>query len=333
MLRKGRLKKCSAITNLHSQIERAVQILRQGGVVAFPTETVYGLGADAENKKAVRRIFKLKGRPVNHPLIVHLYSADMLADWAREVPPLARKLAAKFWPGPLTIILRRSQRVPDVVTGGLDTVALRVPDHPVALALLKAFGGGLAAPSANRFGCVSPTNAAHVRDEFGDALELILDGGPCHVGIESTIVDLSSKELAILRPGGVTREEIERVARQMIPVRRKSSVRAPGQFRIHYAPQAEIIVVSNTELTRYAKTLTARGRRVAVLSGALTERLPTGVVRLPAPRSSPKFARQLYALLRTADRLKMDTVLVCLPIETGLGLAIADRLRHAAGRG
>ncbi len=191
-----------------AEIARAVAVLRDGGLVAFPTETVYGLGADASNPAAMARIFAAKGRPADHPLIVHLASADEIGAWAASVPPLAAAFATACWPGPLTIILRRSERVPDAVTGGLDTVGLRVPSHPLALELLAAFGDGIAAPSANPFGSVSPTTADHVRTGLGDRVDLILDGGPCEVGVESTIVDLSGDEPAILRPGGLPRERL-----------------------------------------------------------------------------------------------------------------------------
>jgi L-threonylcarbamoyladenylate synthase len=188
-----------------SDIEKATGVLRAGGLVAVPTETVYGLGADAENAAAVARVFQVKGRPRSHPLIVHIGGADLLGDWAEDVPATARRLAECFWPGPLTLVLRRGRRVPLEATGGLETVAVRVPAHPVALALLTAFGGGVAAPSANRFGSVSPTTADHVRAELGDAVDFVLDGGPCQVGVESTIVDATGDTPSILRPGGVTR--------------------------------------------------------------------------------------------------------------------------------
>src|SRR5688500_12546066 len=193
------------------QLDRAVEMLRAGGIIALPTETVYGLGADADNEAAVRKVFAAKGRPADHPVIVHLASGAQIDQWATDIPPAARTLADAFWPGPLTIILKRSPRALDVVTGGLDTVGLRVPSHPVAQHLLTRFGGAIAAPSANRFGRVSPTTAEHVRQEFGSAVDLILDGGDCQVGLESTIVDLSSGASAILRPGFVTAEQIEAV--------------------------------------------------------------------------------------------------------------------------
>ena len=212
------------------EIARAVEILRRGGLVAFPTETVYGLGADATNPSAVAQIFAAKGRPAHHPLIVHLATADDLDEWADGIPTLARTLADACWPGPLTMILRRSRRVPDAVTGGLDTVGIRVPAHPMALALLRAFEGGVAAPSANRFGSVSPTTAAHVHAGLGDRVDLILDGGPSEVGVESTIVDLSGDAPALLRPGGLPRERLEALAGMPIPIRHGGEVRAPGML-------------------------------------------------------------------------------------------------------
>ena len=217
-------------------IQQGVTILRAGGLVAFPTETVYGLGADAENATAVARIFAAKGRPAHHPLIVHFGNVHDLPAWAAEVPALAWRLAEHFWPGPLTMILRRHPRVPDAVTGGLDTVGLRVPSHPVAQALLGMFGGGVAAPSANRFGRVSPTTAEHVRSELGALVDYIIEGGACAVGLESTIVDLSSEAPAILRPGGVTQEALAAVLAQPVPFRAGGKVRSGENLALEYNP-------------------------------------------------------------------------------------------------
>jgi len=238
-------------------LDQAVRVLRQGGLVAFPTETVYGLGADAGNELAVRRIFAAKGRPSTHPLIVHLAAADAMDAWAREVPSPARRLAEAFWPGPLTLVLPRSDLASDAVTGGQPTVALRVPAHPVALELLARFGGGIAAPSANRFGGVSPTTADHVRADLGSDVDLVLDGGPCTVGVESTIVDLSSETLSILRPGGVPQEEIERVLGLSVPVRAEGGPRMPGTLPSHYAPRAGLVLVPPGELQTCAGKLVA----------------------------------------------------------------------------
>ncbi|NUR84717.1 MAG: threonylcarbamoyl-AMP synthase, partial [Nonomuraea sp.] len=230
------------MTATTSDIEQAAGVLRAGGLVAIPTETVYGLAADAENAAAVARIFEVKGRPPTHPLIVHVGGAGQLDAWAERVPATARLLADHFWPGPLTLVLPRGPRVPLETTGGLDTMAVRVPDHPVALALLSAFGGGVAAPSANRFGSVSPTTAGHVRAELGDAVDFVLDGGPCEVGVESTIVDVTGETPAVLRPGGVTREDLEAVLGHPLAVPATSHVRVPGQHPSHYAPRARVVL-------------------------------------------------------------------------------------------
>ena len=319
--------------SLHGDIERAADILRAGGVVAIPTETVYGLGADAENPAAVTRVFAIKGRPRSHPVIVHVADATALETWCAEVPPVARRLAARFWPGPLTLILRRSPRVPDVVTGGLDTVGIRVPRHEAALALLRRFGGGLAAPSANRYGRTSPTTAAHVRADLGRDVDFVLDGGPCPVGLESTIVDVSSDAPAVLRPGGVTREELEEVVGGPVGVRIGGPVRSPGQQPQHYAPRARVVIVDRHELGARAAALLASGRRVAVCAGRGVQDLPRGVEHVVLDAAPAEAARGLYAALREVDRRGCDVVLVTMPEEVGLGLAIADRLRRAAGSG
>lgn len=294
--------------NTSAACARAVEFLQGGGLVAFPTETVYGLGADARNVAAVRRIFEVKRRPPTHPLIVHIGSASALAEWAVDVPESAVRLADRFWPGPLTIILRRSEKVLAEVTGGQETVGLRVPSHPMALRLLAGFGGGIAAPSANRFGRVSPTTAEHVLEDLGNEVDFVLDGGPCAVGIESTIVDLSAGAPAILRPGGVSKEEIEEVLGHAVPVR-QTGVRAPGSHSSHYAPRAKIRIVPSGQAEQEAEMLAARDIRVEILQPD---------------------AGTLYAALREADRRGVEVILVSLPSENGLGLAVADRLRKAA---
>jgi L-threonylcarbamoyladenylate synthase len=316
------------------EFERAVGVLRDGGLVAFPTETVYGLGADATNTEAVGRIFTVKGRPVGHPLIVHLGDADQLDAWAEHVAPAARLLADAFWPGPLTMILPRSARVPDAVTGGRDTVGLRVPDHPVARALLEAFGGGIAAPSANRFGHVSPTTAAHVRTDLGDDVDLVLDGGPCTVGVESTIIDLTTGEPEILRPGGVS---IDRLADVLGRVPRvwlgddDGPARAPGMLAAHYAPAAQVeIVASDDEVAERATRHLEGGRVVGVLAPMAVRDLPLDVLELEPVGEPEEYAQLLYARLRQADRLGIEVLLVVPPPERGVGIAVADRLRRAA---
>ncbi len=239
-------------------VARAVELLRDGELVAFPTETVYGLGADAENRDAVHRLYAVKGRPVDHPVIVHLARADQLDDWAVEISMAARTLTRAFWPGPLTVVVRRSTRVPDEVTGGLDTVGLRVPAHRVAHELLEAFGGGVAAPSANRFGRVSPTTADAVREELGGDVPLVLDGGPSNVGVESTIVDCSTDEPRVLRLGGVTAEDLSARFGHDLPV--GGATRAPGTLASHYAPTARVEVVDRDALTERVEAVQSTGR-------------------------------------------------------------------------
>jgi L-threonylcarbamoyladenylate synthase len=314
-------------------LERAVEILRKGGVIALPTETVYGLAANAEDELAVRRIFAIKGRPATHPLIVHLPGAEALPAWARHVPEEAHRLAAAFWPGPLTLVLQRTPRATDAVTGGQDTVALRVPSHPVALAVLRKLDGGIAAPSANRFGRVSPTTAEHVRQDLGEdvenGVELILDGGPCTVGVESTIVDLSSGNPAILRPGGLPAEELERVLGRPVPVRTASTVRVSGSLASHYAPRAGVVLVEPAEAADRAEALRAQGLQVGVLGPARLA-LPRDLTRFDIPEDPAGAARLLYMRLREADQLGLDVLVACLPAAEGLGLAVRDRLARAA---
>jgi L-threonylcarbamoyladenylate synthase len=315
-----------------ADIERAVRILRDGGLVAFPTETVYGLGADAANPEAVHRIFSAKGRPADHPLIVHIPEAGQMQEWAREIPEEARTLASLHWPGPLTIVLPRSEHAPDVVTGGLDTIALRVPGHPLALALLDAFGRGLAAPSANRHGRVSPTTAEHVREELGDAVEMILDGGPCGIGLESTIVDLSSGSPRVLRPGAVTAAMLGRDLGEPVPVVEEADVRAPGQMPSHYAPRARVLLAESArEAIREAEHARKAGLKAGVLSAEVLDGLPGSVVLFELPEDLDEQARQLYDRLRHADRLGLDVLVVVPPPGRGIGDAIRDRLRRAAG--
>jgi L-threonylcarbamoyladenylate synthase len=313
-------------------LERAVVVLRAGGLVAFPTETVYGLGADARNPAAVARIFETKGRPADHPVIVHLPDATHLGRWAREVPAAAHALAAAFWPGPLTLVLPRAHGVPDAVTGGLDSVGLRVPAHPVALALLRAFDSGLAAPSANRYGRVSPTRAADVREEFGDALT-ILDGGPCDVGIESTIVDLSSGHPRVLRPGSITGAQLEQALGQSVPEAGQDGPRAPGRKPSHYAPRARVQLAAASEASEVAETWRASGARVGVLATERPAALADAVAWLALPDTPEDQARVLYQLLREVDRRGLDVVIAVPPPDTGVGHALRDRLRRAAGLG
>jgi L-threonylcarbamoyladenylate synthase len=332
---------------LDADLAAAVGLLQAGELVAFPTETVYGLGADATDPAAVARIFAAKGRPADHPLIVHLPGAGYLEQWAREVPQRAQDLAEAFWPGPLTLILARAPAVPHAVTGGQETVGVRVPAHPLALALLRAYaqaGGGrnglcgIAAPSANRFGRISPTDAAHVREELGDAVALVLDGGACEVGIESTILDLSRRGAPprLLRPGRITPEEIGEVIgeRPELP----ESMAAPGVPRVsgslngHYAPRTAMRLVSPGALIPAVEEVLAQGKRCGVLLRGPSMPSPTlpphSLRRLPDdPRG---YARALYAALRELDRAGNDVILAEAVPPGPEWAAIADRLRRAA---
>jgi L-threonylcarbamoyladenylate synthase len=315
-------------------VQQAVIVLRKGGLVAFPTETVYGLGADARNPEAVARIFSAKGRPVDHPLIVHLADASQLTAWARDIPPAAWLLAEAFWPGPLTLVLPRATGVLDAVTGGLDTVALRVPDQPLALALLSAFAGGVAAPSANRYGHVSPTSAAHVRDELGDAVDLVLDGGSCAVGIESTIVDVSSTTVRILRPGAITECAVRRaLGAPVASSTGDAGVRSPGRKASHYAPRARVVLASHAQAAQEVERWQTSGCRVGLLSSRRPPALPENVTWLNLTGDLRAQARQLYQRLRDADQLGLQVLVAVMPPDVGLGHALRDRLRRAAGLG
>jgi L-threonylcarbamoyladenylate synthase len=310
-------------------LERAVEILRGGGVVGLPTETVYGLAADATNELAVRRIFAVKGRPADHPLIVHVATTDAARPWARTWPAEAEALARAFWPGPLTLVLPRTALASDAVTGGQDTVALRVPAHPLARAVLQALGGGVAAPSANRFGGVSPTTAQHVREDLGPDVPLVLDGGPCEVGVESTIVDLSSGAPAVLRPGGISPAQLASVLGREVPVRNASTVRVSGSLASHYAPRAGVELLGAPGVHARAEALRSQGVKVAGLVPAGVE-LPLDIGRRVLPAEPAAYARGLYAALRELDAEGHGRILVVQPGEEGVGLAVHDRLRRAA---
>jgi L-threonylcarbamoyladenylate synthase len=320
------------VTARTSDIEKAAGVLRAGGLVALPTETVYGLGANAEDPAAIARIFQVKGRPPSHPLIVHIGGAEQLDDWVQDVPQAARLLAEHFWPGPLTLVLRRGPRVPLEATGGLETVAVRVPDHPVALALLSAFGGGVTAPSANRFGSVSPTTADHVHAELGKTVDFVLDGGPCEVGVESTIVDATGDAVSILRPGGVTREDLEAVLGCPLAVPSTSRVRVPGQHPSHYAPRARVVLVEPEKVASEAELAQELGHQVGVfLPASFADAAVKAHAVVAVPPSMAAYAHGLYGFLRDLDQQGCDLIIASLPVEEGLGLAIANRLRRAAG--
>lgn len=321
-----------AMTPSATDIARAVSVLKGGGLVAFPTETVYGLGADALNPAAIRKVFAVKGRPADHPLIVHIGSSTKLEDWALKVPEAAERLARRFWPGPLTLVLKRHPRISLEITGGQETVAIRIPAHPAALMLLDAFGSGIAAPSANRFGKVSPTTAAHVRADLGMEVDFVLDGGPCAVGIESTIVDLSSDVPIILRPGGIAATDIERELGSPVKTgNEKSQVRAPGMLESHYAPRARIVIAGRGKAQEVAEAHLLQGQRVCAWLGAGPEPVPESVVLLPVEKSPEGRARTLYSWLREVDVQGFDVAVVTLPLDSGLDAAVRDRLCRAAG--
>ena len=297
--------------------------LKAGDLVAFPTETVYGLGADASNSEAVARIYSVKGRPNDHPLIVHIASMERMGDWASEVPEYAIALARSFWPGPMTLVLKRSELAGDFITGGQDSVGVRVPDHVVALALLEAFersgGKGVAAPSANRFGHVSPTTSAAVIEELGDYLskdDLVLDGGACAVGVESTIIDCTGAAPSVLRPGAISVAMIEECT-GLKTTQSDKEIRVSGSLENHYAPIAQVLLRDNA---------TAGQGLIAHLS----IKTPEGVVRLASPNNDEEFARALYSALRDADARGLSEVVVVQPIGMGVAVAIRDRLARAA---
>ncbi len=299
-------------------IQEAASLLKNAELVAFPTETVYGLGANASSEKAVKKIFEAKGRPSDHPLIVHIAHKEQLNDWASTISTEAQKLAEAFWPGPLTLILKRSSLVPDAVTGSQDTVGVRVPSHPVARALLEAFGGGVAAPSANRFGRISPTTAAHVEAEFGAGL-FILDGGASNVGLESTIVDCSSTNVRVLRPGGVPVEAIKTVLGFEPVFVQKAEIRASGTLESHYAPVTPTFLVNSAPLDNDVAVLAYRPKP-ALFEG----------VWLELPNSAVLYGQGLYAALRELDALSVKAIYVEAVPNLADWLAVRDRLRRAS---
>lgn len=306
----------------------AARLLAAGGLVAFPTETVYGLGADASSEPAVRRIFEAKGRPPDHPVIVHVGGAEVLDEWAASVPAAAAALVDALWPGPLTVIVPRAARVPDIVTGGLDTVGLRAPAHPVAIELLEEFGGGVAAPSANRFGRVSPTTAAAVRSELGDVVDMVLDGGPCTVGVESTIVDCTGPVPVVRRVGGIGLETLADLLGEQ-PEVSDAAGGAPGTLPSHYAPAAAVVLCPEDEVAAVVAGLVDQGQRVGIL-GMGADADADGAVRLDAGDDVAAYARNLYASLREADEQGLDVVVAVPPPLEGVGRAVADRLLRAA---
>ncbi|MEN9480761.1 MAG: hypothetical protein RLZZ298_2156 [Pseudomonadota bacterium] len=321
---------------MSQDFQRAVDLLRAGDLVAFPTETVYGLGADAANPEAVAKIFAAKGRPADHPLIVHLAGHDAVDQWAEAVPAVAWELMETFWPGPLTLILKKQAWVPLTVTGGQNTVGLRVPGHPVALELLRRFAasggnGGIAAPSANRFGRISPTTAAHVQEELGARVPLILDGGPCAVGIESTIVDCSRGEPVVLRPGHISPLHLEAVLGRLPEI--ATAVGAPrvsGSLAAHYAPVTPMRIVAGPRLLDFINAQRHKGDRCGVIGHSQPPQAGMPHVWRMLPADPVGYAHELYAALRDMDHAAVDLIAVEALPETPLWAAVGDRLRRAA---
>jgi L-threonylcarbamoyladenylate synthase len=307
------------------EIKNAAQALKDGHLVAFPTETVYGLGADATNESAVSRVYSVKGRPTDHPLIVHIASINQLEKWAIDIPKYAIDLAEAFWPGPMTLILKRSKLAKDFITGGQENIGLRVPNQPVALELLRKFeelaGYGIAAPSANRFGAVSPTTVSAVNEELNDylsGLDLILGGQRCEIGVESTIINCTEFQPQILRPGAVTQIMIEAITGLKLSEEyKKKQIKAAGSFRSHYAPKAKVSIGE----------FALPGEGYIAMSNYKSHK---GVIRLASPSNIEEFARDLYAALRAGDQMGLSKIVVTPPDGGGLALAIRDRLYKAS---
>ena len=320
-----------AITRIsQEELQEAVAALRNGELVAFPTETVYGLGANANHPEAVRKIFKLKGRPSSHPLIVHIDDAKFLPRWARDPSPAALKLAAAFWPGPLTLVLKRAPVVADVVTGGQDTEAIRVPSHPVAQQLLTAFGGGIAAPSANRFGHVSPTRVEHVREEFGDEVQIVLDGEDCKIGLESTIVSCVGEVPHLLRPGAITLSQLQAVVPEVTSAPDPDAPRAPGSMARHYSPATPLNLVPSKNLETVINEFTEEREKVAVLAMRPPGKTSEFMTWINAGSRPDVYGRSLYANIRTLDKAGARMIVVEEVPDDERWEAVRDRLRRAA---
>src|SRR3990167_8573113 len=314
----------------NTEITKAVAILRAGGLVAFPTETVYGLGGDARNEQAILRIFAAKKRPADHPLIVHIADVSELSEWACDIPPKALQLAHAFWPGPLTLILKKAPLASPLLTGGQETIGVRIPKHPVAQALLQAFGGGVAAPSANQFTHVSPTTAVAVTSELGDQVDLILDGGACEGGIESTIFNMSGDQPVILRPGLITSLMIERVLGEPIAMKTQTPIRAPGMHALHYAPRTPTQLVETRDLCSLLQSLPA-GTPVAVMvhSAVILPQLVT-LTKVIMSEDASRYAHALYETLRKLDHQQFKKIIIEAVPNGELWDAIRDRLTKAS---
>jgi L-threonylcarbamoyladenylate synthase len=304
---------------LNESLQQAITILHQGGLVAMPTETVYGLAADAKNPEALTKIFQAKGRPADHPLIVHIGDISQLDQWAIDISPATFELAKQFWPGPLTLILKKASHVSGLITGGQNTIGLRIPNHPIALSLLKLFGSGVAAPSANRFGRISPTTADAVREELSDAVDLILDGGQCEVGVESTILDMSGDSPRILRPGMISAEQIEKVLHQHLSQQKNNSPRVSGSLESHYAPRTKVVLLNKHEFPSFLQNS-------AVMCFSSYE----GFNIITMPSNPIDYAHDLYKVLRELDKKNLQQIIIEKVPESSEWDAIRDRLQRAS---
>lgn len=318
---------------IEKQIKQAVSFLKQGKLVIIPTETVYGLGADASNPNALKKIFKAKGRPQSHPLIVHIADSSYLSEWAVDIPETAYKLAKTFWPGPLTLVLKRAPHVSTVITGGQDTIALRVPAHPIAQQILSMFKGGIAAPSANSFGYISPTTIEHVNKEMGNKVSLIIDGGPCQIGIESTIIDLSHDEPTLLRPGMISHVMIEQALGRPVDLHPQSAPRISGSLPSHYAPITPTILVESSELQSFVESkikissLAVLARQACPYNKQISDYWLNWIA---LPNKPKAYANKLYKEMRQLDLLDFDSIIIeDVPDDTEW-LAIRDRIKRAS---
>ncbi|QQR91257.1 MAG: threonylcarbamoyl-AMP synthase [Myxococcales bacterium] len=311
---------------------KAADFLRKGELVAFPTETVYGLGASIHDEAAVRAVYAAKGRPLNHPLIVHINGMQGLQRYFSKVSEHAQLLAKHFWPGPLTLVCSKSDEVPNIVTGGQKSVALRWPRHALAQHMLELLDHGVAAPSANRFGRISSTTAEHVREEFADAISCVLDGGPCAVGLESTIVDVRSEQPHILRAGSITQDMISELLKVSAEQKSESDIRVPGQLPSHYAPYTPLFVSESEHFKQTVDTIRVHYKNLVLLASSCPSSSKASDLFFKLPADPEVYAHQFYALLRKADNSKKDAIVIELPIKHGIGLAIRDRLSRAQHR-
>jgi L-threonylcarbamoyladenylate synthase len=318
---------------MQSLINQAVNILQGGGLVGMPTETVYGLGADARNPEALRKIFLAKQRPIDHPLIVHISDAKQLSEWASEVSPLAWRLAEAFWPGPLTLIMPKAPHVLDLITGGQQTIGVRIPHHPIAQALLKSFGSGIAAPSANRFGRISPTTAAAVKEELGDAVDIILDGGPCEVGVESTIVDVSGEHPIILRPGIITADQIEAVIQETLATQKSNVPRVSGAMESHYAPSTPTKLLPTNKLEQLLAEIKPENLPVVLMVNRPTAVPYNEIESIVMPSDPLYYAHLLYQTLRALDKKQFKQIIIEDVPDSPEWAGVRDRLLKASFKG